>query len=410
MRLSFVLLVLLLPSISFPAPAPTVPVPVTISLHQVRLSDLARVVFGDLLQRSYIFDSEVIHSLDDISINWNRLDHVQVEKLTRDIFISRGYEIDHAGAVLMIRRTQTQDSQLLVYKPRNRSARYLSDILLKVADAYQLGSRGLSSNLSFQKASAREPEAQSSALSKVDKSAPDQLAYECTKEQCKRLENFLVEIDTPEAQVLLRAAVYEVGTTQGQGSAVQIAAHLLNGRLSFDSGSAISGASKLHLSSVSLDAVLSILDQDGRFKAISRPMLRVRTGAQARFSVGQQVPVLGSISLDKNGNAVQSVEYRQSGTIFSVQPDVRRDVVDLDVTQELSSFVTTTTGVNNSPTLLQRTASSQLTIKPGEVVVFAGLEEQREDHAESRFFGWSIGEKKNSITSELLLFIEALVI
>jgi len=113
------------------------------------------------------------------------------------------------------------------------------------------------------------------------------------------------------------------------------------------------------------------------------------------------------VSQDRNGNPIQSVEYRQSGTIFTVQPDIRLDVVDLNITQELSTFVTTTTGVNNSPTLMQRTATSQLTIKPGEVVVFAGLQEQRDDQTDSRLFGWLLSNKKNNTTSEVLLFIEA---
>jgi general secretion pathway protein D len=82
-------------------------------------------------------------------------------------------------------------------------------------------------------------------------------------------------------------------------------------------------------------------------------------------------------------------------------------VVDLNITQELSSFVVTTTGVNNSPTLMQRSATSTLGIKPGEVVLFAGLEETHEDETNARFFGFNIGKKTNDSTSELLLLIEA---
>ena len=53
---------------------------------------------------------------------------------------------------------------------------------------------------------------------------------------------------------------------------------------------------------------------------------------------------------------------------------------------------------------VQRMASSKLSIKPGEVVVFAGLEEQRDDSADSRFFGWSVGDKSNVSSTEVLLF------
>ena len=106
-------------------------------------------------------------------------------------------------------------------------------------------------------------------------------------------------------------------------------------------------------------------------------------------------------------NPGNRMQYRTGRPPVSVRPDIRLDVIDLDITQELSSFVATTTGVNNSPTLLQRTASSQLSIKPGEVVVFAGLEESRDEKAGSNFFGFSLGSRENNSSSEVLLFIEA---
>lgn len=166
-------------------------------------------------------------------------------------------------------------------------------------------------------------------------------------------------------------------------------------------------AATLNVAVGGLDVLLSLLDQDSRFKTISRPMVRVRSGAQARFSVGQDVPVLGQATLDKNGNPVQAVEYKQSGVILTVTPDIRESVVDLDISQELSSFVATTTGVNGSPTLLKRTVNSKLSIKPGEVVIFAGLNEKKTDETESRFFGFSLGNKINQGDSEILVFVEA---
>jgi len=386
----------LLPSISFSAP-------VSVSLHEVKLIDLARVVYGDLLHRSYTFDSAFTHSPDDVSVNWEKLTAKQIESMTADLFAARGFDLQQVGKVLHIRRSEKTDNDILVYSPRFRSARYLSDILKKVADANQLGTRGLPVSGQFQQVQGGE----GTASAQVDKSAPDQLAYECNPVQCSRYRSLLSQLDTPEAQVMLRAAIYEVGTTKGQGSAIQIAASLFKGGLTASAGASIAGAPSLHLAGSSLDAVFSALDSDSRFKVVSRPMLRVKTGGNAKFSVGQQVPTLGAVTMDNKGNAVQAVEYRQSGTIFTVSPDVRADLVDLSITQELSSFVATTTGVNNSPTMLQRTASSQLTIKEGEVVVFAGLEEAKDDDTESRFFGWSLGKKSNVTNSEVLVFIEA---
>lgn len=381
----------------------------SMQLTQIRVADLARIVYGDVLKRSFVLDDDVIQSADSVSLNWVDLNRGQVESMTRDLLQLRGFELQDHGAVLLVRKRAKEDDGVLVYSPRNRSAKYLSDVLLKVADAQRLGARPVQSSPQYSAQLQQSQEVVGAVSSTVDRSAYDQLAYSCSPSRCGQLRSILEQLDTPEAQVLLKAVLYEVGTTKGEGSALQAVADVLSGSssLTVSAGSVISGAGQFHLVSGGLDAVVSLLDQDSRFKSVSRPMLRVRTGAQAKFSVGSSVPILGAITQDKNGNPVQSVEYKQSGTIFTVMPDIRQDVVDLNVTQELSNFVQTTTGVNNTPTLLQRTATSQLGIKPGEVVIFAGLEEQKEDEAHNRFLGFDIGKKANQSTVEVLLFIEA---
>ena len=93
--------------------------------------------------------------------------------------------------------------------------------------------------------------------------------------------------------------------------------------------------------------------------------------------------------------------------LFISPAPIRESVVDLDISQELSSFVATTNGVNGSPTLLKRTVNSKLSIKSGEVVIFAGLNEKKTDESESRFFGFSLGHRNNQGDSEILVFVEA---
>lgn len=399
MRIWMLWVVLLLPSFSWSQDF-------SVTLDNVRLPDLARVVYGDALKSPYIFDVDLLQSPDSVSVSWNSVGSKKLDSLMRELLQRRGFETETFQGVMIVRKGTDADSGSLIYQPRYRSTKYLTDILRQVADVQPLGSRGISSSPGFQEAANKPGNDSGSALGMVDRSALDQMAYRCKPDKCEQLKAMLADLDTPEPQVVLRAVLYEVGKSKGEGSAVQLAASILNGRATFKAGALLAGADSLTINT-GLDSVISLLDQDSRFKVVSRPMLRVKTGAQARFSVGQQVPVLGALTQDKNGNAQQSIEYRQSGTIFTVQPDIRRDMVDLSITQELSSFVETTTGVNNSPTLLQRTASSQLSIRPGEVVVFAGLEEGRADEARAGLFGFTTSKKNSTSDSEVLLLIEA---
>lgn len=394
--LLFAVLVLLLPSLSFPAP-------VTVNLHEVRLADLARVVYGDLLSKSYIFDADLIHSPDDLSVNWKKISSTKAEELTRDVFEAHGFELEQ-GEVLHIRKAKKTDEDLLIYSVRHRASKYLSDMVKRVMNVDQLGTRGITAPQGITASSA--PEVSGSASQQFDRSALDQIAYACKPAECVRIRKLLEQLDTPEANVILRAVIYEVATSSNEGTALQIAAQIFRG-VSVNLGTTLAGAATLQIKRGGLDALLAALDMDSRFKSLSRPSVRVKSGSTARFSVGSQVPVLGSISYDKNGTPVQSVEYRNSGTIFTVTPDIRAESIDLNVMQELSSFAVTTTGVNNSPTLMQRTANSTLTLHDGEVIVFAGLEEEKDDSAKTGLFGFTLSNKAGRSRSEILLFIEA---
>ncbi|MFJ2995607.1 phage integrase central domain-containing protein [Pandoraea sp. NPDC087047] len=111
----------------------------------------------------------------------------------------------------------------------------------------------------------------------------------------------------------------------------------------------------IRLKAGDFSTVVSALAKDSRFQVINSPNLRIRSGAKGRLTVGQKVPVLKSVSYPRGGGEpVQSVEYHSSGVIFELAPTVKDRIIDLHVTQQISDFVKTTTGVNNSPTLLAR--------------------------------------------------------
>lgn len=402
MKRFFVVLLFSLPSLSFPADY-------TVSLDAVRFSDLARVVYGDILKKSYTLDRDLVDLPDTVSVNWHKLQKSQVENLMNDLSINRGFDISSRHGVTFIQRKQTKpDEEILIYLPKFRSARYLSDIVSSITGARSLQKRAVQNPLAqAQQTPGQSFESPTSANAILDRADSDQIVLNVDRKELDKVTKLLNDLDTPQGEVVLKAAVYEVGTRQGEGGAVQLVGRLLKGHVNASVGSTIAGSNSLGVQNAGLDVVLSLLDQDSRFKTISRPMVRVRSGAQARFSVGQDVPVLGQATLDKNGNPVQSVDYRQSGVILTVTPDIHESVIDLDISQELSSFITTTTGVNNSPTLLKRTVNSKLSIKPGEVVIFAGLNETKDDQSESRFFGLKVGSQSNNAETEILVFVEA---
>ncbi|WP_370618320.1 hypothetical protein [Citrobacter meridianamericanus] len=110
----------------------------------------------------------------------------------------------------------------------------------------------------------------------------------------------------------------------------------------------------------------------------------MKSGYSAQFSVGQEVPVLGGVDRNQN-SSYQSIEYRNAGVILDVKPDVRGAVTDIKISQQLSNFVKTDTGVNDSPTLLKREVSTFVSVKSGDIIVLGGLAETKDSDAKTGF-------------------------
>lgn len=391
---------------------------VSIVVSDIRLVDLVRFTYGELSREPFILGHEVLESQERYTVDLRDVSKAVAVSSVSNLVKSAGFDVMRRGGVVWIGKATEAVDEVVVYRPRYRSSRYLADVVQSVTGARSVLSRSIKAVEVREVSPSRDVQAapqlrQSSPTSvegQIDRSEVDQIAFTVSVKDVAKVRKLLADLDTPSGEVVLKAAVYEVGFDRREGSAVQIAASLMTGKLSGAiSGNVLSGVS-IKFAGQGLEAVLSALDADVRFKSISRPQVRVRNGAQARFSVGQDVPVLGASQLDKNGNPVQSVDYKQSGVILTATPEIREDVIEITLLQELSNFVLTKTGVNGSPTLIKRAVNTKLGLVPGEVVVLAGLQDDQEDDTQNRlpWLGWMVGQERQERRTEILLFIEAL--
>lgn len=107
---------------------------------------------------------------------------------------------------------------------------------------------------------------------------------------------------------------------------------------------------------------------------------------------------------------MRSVVYRQSGVLLSVAPIVREGEIELSVSQERSSFARTTTGVDDSPTLTRSTASTVVSIAPGETIALAGLDERSDSQAKQGFLGGLFRARNHDRrNAQLVLMLQATV-
>lgn len=386
--------------------------PVTIDLQNVPLKDLVRIVYGEILGQNYVIDGNIQEDLRPVSLVLKSVEAEQAEEVLRGLLESQDITISKSAGVVVLRhgRAEEKPKQLLVYKPRYRSVTYLTDLLQTLfpqgAFMSQRGSgqsiatvmgNGVAANGSGM--ANESPRANTGngyagnvgavgqGLNKNLDVEADTLIFQGSNRDIEKLEDLLAQLDQSAGEVMVKAVIYEVQTNRKEGSAIDLAMAILGKHVGLSiTGGADSSKGlfvKWETSALNVDGVFSALTSDDRFKVVSSPRIRVRSGSSAHFAVGDETPILGSISYDADNNPIQSVSYKSSGVIFDIKPDVRESGVDLRLNQQISSFVQTTTGVNGTPTLTKRELSTELTVADDEIVVIGGLEGQKQENGNS---------------------------
>lgn len=226
--------------------------------------------------------------------------------------------------------------------------------------------------------------------------------------EARKLQSLLDQLDTPIGEVLVKAYMYEVGKTNSDQSAVSLVLNALGGKLQASAAGDVLG-NLVRLKTASVDVVASALALDSRFKVVTAPYVRLQSGKTARFVSGGQQSILGAITTTATGVTQQSFDRVESGTILQVTPVVHGSIVDVDLFQQVSSFVAATgTSSGQPPTLNKRELKTALSMSDGEVVVLAGLNDDHEDGGSTgvAWLPFRLGKSKSSSSSELVLVLE----
>jgi general secretion pathway protein D len=197
------------------------------------------------------------------------------------------------------------------------------------------------------------------------------------------IEAALVRLDAPVRQVLIEASLAEVTLTDEIRYGVQwnYAGSKGPATLSDSSTGTIAqsfpGLSYLYTGSSSISAVLNALEAITTVRVISSPKLLTLNNHEAQLQVGDEVPITTQTAVSTAaGNApiVSSVQMEDTGVILSVTPRVNKNgLVQLDISQEVSASVATTTSNIDSPTIQQRKFSTTVVVKNGDTIALGGL-------------------------------------
>lgn len=199
----------------------------------------------------------------------------------------------------------------------------------------------------------------------------------------QRVSRVVQGLDVVASQVLIEAVIAEVSLNDDLQFGLQWQ-FAKNGTPTATFSNAVTGGVaaafpgfNYAVNTANIAATLSALNAITHVNIISTPSLMVLDNKTARLQIGDQVPITtqtATSTVTSQTAIVNSITMQDTGVILSVTPRINESGrVQLDIEQEVSSVVKTTTSNIDSPTIQQRRVKTTVVVSDGEVLALGGM-------------------------------------
>jgi general secretion pathway protein D len=374
------------------------------------------------------------------------------------VITSRPAYLERAAAWIskLDRLAATSEQRLFVYNIQNRPVKELAQVFQSILNGRdQIGKNGSASNqiapdlieatisnsqdagdpqgfaeaenvnasaTSYDSANSRSA---TSVVADVENNA---LLISTTAREYEKLEPLLRQLDVVPTQVMIEAVIAEVALNDELRFGLRWFFENGNFSVGFsDLASGATGASYPALAwsyatndlRVTLNALSSITDVN----VVSAPTLMALNNQKAVLQIGDQVPIVTRQAQDTTGvntPVINSVEMKDTGIILTVVPRINTSgKVMLDIQQEVSDVVKTTSSGIDSPTIQQRKVSTRVVVDDNESLALGGLIKQRNELVRTQvpvlgnipILGNAFKNKTDQIQkTELIIFIRPRIV
>jgi len=309
--------------------------------------------------------------------------------------------LEHIQEWARILDTQRQDEiedGVFTYEVRNTQAEHVTETLNQM-----LGSGSVSARPAGESTSAEGlPAAMGGGASRiVVDERRNLLLFRGSGKEWAEILDVVAILDKPSPSVLIEVLIAEITLSDRDGSGFEFLLRrgglgdlsLLGndlgiqggtlGQLGVTGANAISGGASLVLDSAgSTRAALKFFYTDNRVVIRSSPKLVVKSGETANIQVGDEIPTITQNAVDpgidtggRGNDILQQITYRKTGITLEIEPIVQANgLVDLKISQELSEAQPNADGqVSQTPTILNRQISTNLTLRDGGSLLMGGL-------------------------------------
>jgi general secretion pathway protein D len=223
-------------------------------------------------------------------------------------------------------------------------------------------------------------------ISIVSDVANNSLVITATPSEYQRMRQILSRIDIAPNQVLIEATIAEV--TLNDNLQYGLKWFFQNKSNQFTFTDSVVGAVaptfpgfSYFLNNANIRVALDALSEVTDVNVVSSPSLTVIDNKKAVLQIGDEVPIAtqSAVSVTAPGAPiVNTISFRNTGVILGITPRIGDNGrVLLDIEQEVSDVVPTTSSTLDSPTIQQRRIKTTVAVNDGESVVLAGLIQDR---------------------------------
>ena len=130
-------------------------------------------------------------------------------------------------------------------------------------------------------------------------------------------------------------------------------------------------------SAANVKVALNALESESEVNVLSAPSLMVLDNQTARINVGDEIPVpsrQSTSNITPGAPTVNEIRFRNTGITLEVTPRVNNSgLVTMEIRQEVSNAIRTTSSTINAPTIQKRQIKSTVAINSGQTIVLGGL-------------------------------------
>ncbi len=124
----------------------------------------------------------------------------------------------------------------------------------------------------------------------------------------------------------------------------------------------------------SLIMQINALIQQGKARILSQPKLVVKSGEEASFLVGGEIPIRTTTST-QSGGTQENVQFKEYGINMTITPEIKKEKIDLTMSVEISD-IDAANAVGSNVAFTTRSAQTKLYLDNGQTIVLAGLIKQ----------------------------------